>query len=145
MTLELHLNRLEEWEATARLEPVLRRAVSETLGVAGVPEAGELSVTFLGEEEIRELNRRYLAKDRPTDVLAFDLGEEGGLLGDVYVSPDVATRGAAEHGVTPEEEVVRLVVHGVLHLLGHEHPQGEERYDSPMFRLQEEVVARLDL
>lgn len=145
MALELHLNRLEERDFTADLGPLLRRAVRETLTVAGAPEAGEVSVTLLEDGEIRELNRRYLGKDRATDVLAFGLGEEGELLGDVYVAPDLAARGAVEHGATPREELVHLVVHGVLHLLGHDHPGGEARYGSEMFRVQEEVIGRLGL
>lgn len=144
MPLRLHLNRLEAWEFAAGLEPVLRRAATETLRAAGAPAEGEISVTLLPLDEMRDLHRRYRGEDRPTDVLAFDLGG-GALLGDVYVAPDVAASNAAEHGVPPEQELVRLVVHGVLHLLGHEHPEGEERYGSPMFRLQEEVVARLGL
>ncbi len=143
MSLSLHLNRLEEWEGGRRLEPLLRRAVAETLAAAGAPEAGELSVTLLSNEEMRELNRRYRREDRPTDVLAFDLGE-GDLLGDVYLGAETAARNAAERGVPSDEELVRLVVHGVLHLLGHDHPEGQDRYDSPMFRLQEEVIARLE-
>lgn len=143
MSLSLHLNRLEEWEGGCRLEPLLRRAVAETLAAAGAPEAGELSVTLLSNEEMRELNRRYRREDRPTDVLAFDLGE-GDLLGDVYLGAETAARNAAERGVPSDEELVRLVVHGVLHLLGHDHPEGQDRYDSPMFRLQEEVIARLE-
>ena len=103
----------------------------------------ELSVTFLAEAQMRELHRRYLGIDRPTDVLAFDLGEGEELLGDVYVAPEVAARNALEHGVPAEEEVLRVVVHGVLHALGHDHPAGESRYESEMFRLQESVVQRL--
>lgn len=144
MPLDLHLNRLDEWDDAAGLEPTLRRAVRETLAAAGAPEDGELSVTFLASDEMRELSRRYLGEDAATDVLAFDLGE-GALLGDVYVAPEVAAVGAASHGASPREELARLVVHGLLHLLGHDHPDGEERYESEMFRLQEEVVGRLDL
>jgi probable rRNA maturation factor len=61
----------------------------------------------------------------------------------VYVAPEVAARTAAELGISEEEELVRLVVHGILHLLGHDHPEGDDRYASPMFRLQEELVGRL--
>lgn len=143
MSLRLHLNRVDAWEATAGSEPTLRRAVDETLAAAGVPAHGEISVTCVSEREIRELQLRYLGVDRPTDVLAFDLGEGDRLLGDLYVAPEVAGRNAAEHDVSPEQEVLRLVVHGVLHLLGHDHPEGVERYASEMFCLQEQVVRRV--
>lgn len=139
----MHLNRAGEWPETASREALLHRAAREALDTAGGPLRGEISVTFLPEGEIRELNRRYLEKDRPTDVLAFDLGEEDSLLGDVYIAPEMARRAAAELGLPVEEELVRLVVHGVLHLLGHEHPEDGGRYRSAMFRLQEGLVGRL--
>ena len=92
---------------------------------------------------MRDLNLRYLGRSGSTDVLAFDLGDEGVLTGDLYVAPEVAARTAAELGISEEEELVRLVVHGILHLLGHDHPDGDDRYASPMFKLQEELVGRL--
>lgn len=143
MGLDLHLNGLSAWASELPPASLLRRAVEETLAAVGVPEAGEISVTFVPDGEIRALNRRWGGSDRPTDVLAFDLGRPGELLGDVYVAPAVAARNAAAHGVPTAQEVLRLVVHGVLHLLGHEHPEGEERYASEMFRLQERVIERL--
>lgn len=143
MSLRLHLNGADAWATTSGREPALRRAVRATVAAAGGPAEGEVSVTFLAEAEMCELHRRYLGTELPTDVLAFDLGEGAELLGDVYVAPEVAARNAVEHGVPAEEEVLRLVVHGVLHLLGHEHPEGEARYESEMFRLQEDVVRRL--
>lgn len=144
MGLDLHLNGLSAWASELPPAPLLRRAVEETLAAVGVPEAGEISVTFVPDDEMRALNRRWRGSDHPTDVLAFDLGRPGELLGDVYVPPAVAARNAAAHGVPTAQEVLRLVVHGVLHLLGHDHPEGEERYASEMFRLQERVIERLE-
>lgn len=143
MSLRLHLNRAAAWPATAGREAELRRAVHATLAAAGAPGDGEISITFLAEDEVRDLNRRYLAADRATDVLAFQLGDGDELLGDIYIAPEVAGRNACEHDVAVEEEVLRLVVHGILHLLGHDHPEGDERGESEMFRLQETVVRRL--
>ncbi len=104
---------------------------------------GEIGVSFVSEEVIRELNRRYLGRTESTDVIAFQLGEAEELLGDIYIAPEVAARTAVELGIPEEEELVRLLVHGVLHVLGHDHPDGEDRYGSAMFRLQEELVERL--
>lgn len=120
----------------------LERAVVRTLASQGVEEA-ELSLTLLDDEGIQDLNRRYLSRDRPTDVIAFTLGETPILLGDVYVGFDQASRQAGELGVPLGEELVRLAVHGTLHVLGHDHPDGPEREGSPMFALQEALVREL--
>ena len=65
-------------------------------------------------------------------------GEE--MVGDVYVGVDQARRQAAEFGATPAEEVLRLAIHGTLHVLGYDHPEGEERAGSEMFGVQEELL-----
>ena len=105
-------------------------------------EGAELSVTFLTAESMRALNRDYHGVDDLTDVLAFGLGEDP-LVGDIYISPDAAEASARELGLDPAAEILRLVIHGILHLLGHDHPEGEARYASPMFELQERLLARL--
>lgn len=120
----------------------LERAVRAAVATQDVEHA-EISLTLLGDEAIQGLNLRYLAEDRPTDVLAFTLGTEPAVLGDVYLGVDQARRQAAELGLPLEEELVRLAVHGTLHVLGHDHPEGEDRDASPMFVLQEELVRRL--
>lgn len=108
----------------------------------GADESAELSVTFLPAASMRALNRDYHGVDGVTDVLAFGLGEDP-LVGDIYISPDAAEASARELGLDPAEEILRLVIHGILHLLGHDHPEGEARYASPMFELQERLLARL--
>ncbi len=100
----------------------------------------EFSLTLLDDEGIRALNARYLGKDHPTDVIAFSLGTDAHPLGDVYIGADQARRQAEELGVPVNEELVRLAVHGTLHVLGHDHPDGPERMNSPMFQLQERLV-----
>lgn len=143
---DLHINRLEEWPALSDLGEKVRRAAETALGTAEVSGA-ELSISFIPEGEIRALNRVYHGIDASTDVLAFDLGEvderPGSLLADIYVCPDVARQSAESEAVPWSEEVLRLVIHAVLHLLGHDHPNGEERYESEMFRLQEELLRSL--
>jgi probable rRNA maturation factor len=128
---------------TGSIDPEpLRRAVAHTAAFEGGP-SGEISVTLLDDEGIRDINRRYLDRDRPTDVIAFSLGEAPTVLGDVYIGFDQACRQAAEAGVSLEEELVRLAVHGTLHVLGHDHPEGDDRVTSPMFVLQERLVSEL--
>lgn len=128
---------------------LIERAVRLALHDAYAPlgpgiDGSEVSITLLDDEAIRTLNRDYLERDRVTDVIAFSLGEKGGpVLGDVYVGCEQAGRQAAELGVRADEELVRLAVHGTLHVLGHDHPEGPERLDSPMFALQERIVRRV--
>jgi probable rRNA maturation factor len=121
-------------------EARLRTALDRVLGGAtGLRAEGELSVTFLADAPIRELNLRWLGHDWVPDVLSFPL--DAPLLGDVYVGIEQARRQAAEHGVPVDEELVRLAVHGTLHLLGHDHPDDAEgRAGAEMTRLQEAVV-----
>ena len=100
-----------------------------------------ISVTFLGREPMRELNARWKGRRDPTDVLAFALpGPRGSLAGDVYICPWVAAREAEARGIPLRQELRRLVVHGVLHVLGYDHPEGERRIHSPMWRRQERYL-----
>ncbi len=93
--------------------------------------AGELTLTFVERDEIAELNREHLGVPGPTDVLSFPLdpwGEEPGptLIGDVVICPAVAAEAAPEHAGTIDDELALLTVHGVLHLLGHDHAEPVE-------------------
>jgi probable rRNA maturation factor len=93
---------------------------------------------------MRRLNGEHKGHDRPTDVLSFALAEPSGrTVGDVYVCPWVATREARARGIAVRQELIRLVVHGTLHALGREHPEGEGRTSSAMWRRQERYVAAL--
>lgn len=121
---------------------LIRRAVLHVLDHEDAPDA-ELSLTMAADEAIRALNREYLSQDRPTDVLAFSLGDEGRVVGDVYIGFDQALRQADELGVPMDEELTRLAIHGALHVLGWDHPEGEERADSPMYRLQERLLSEV--
>lgn len=121
---------------------VVRRVVRAVL--QGERRRALVSVTFLGRDRMRRLNARFTGHDRPTDVLAFTLRPPVGLpVGDVYVCPWVAAREARSHRVPLREELIRLVVHGTLHTLGYDHPEGVERTRSPMWRRQERYVEAL--
>jgi probable rRNA maturation factor len=127
------------------------------LECAGRADA-ELSVALVGDDRMRELNRDWRGKDSTTDVLSFSqlegespgtsplvFGEESEnaseMLGDVVISVPVLERQASEGGWTVEEELARLLVHGVLHLLGFDH---EEAADALAMRLEEgRIVAAL--
>lgn len=91
---------------------------------------GELNLLFVDEAAIAGLNQEHLGREGPTDVLSFPIDGPGagadGLVGDVVVCPAVARRNAPTHAGTYEDEVALLVVHGVLHVLGHDHAEDDE-------------------
>jgi probable rRNA maturation factor len=120
----------------------VRRAVVEVLDGEGTG-AADISVTFLSGQRMRALNRRTFGSDRATDVIAFALPHPGQIVGDVYVCPAVARNAAGRLGVPEQEELARLVIHGTLHVLGYDHPAGEERTVSIMWRLQERYLNNL--
>jgi probable rRNA maturation factor len=105
-----------------------------------------LSITFVGRTTISGLNRRYLGHRGPTDVISFGLGRpgnRGAVIGDIYICPEIARDNAKRQGVPIGEEILRLVVHGTLHVLGHDHPTGPSRTTSAMWRRQERILARV--
>jgi probable rRNA maturation factor len=104
---------------------------------------GDLSLAFVGDRAMRRINRDYRGVDGTTDVLSFSYVDEphaGGVLGEVYVSAAVATRQAKEAGCPLAEEIARLCVHGVLHILGWDHDTAPTR--RRMIRRQERYVDR---
>jgi probable rRNA maturation factor len=107
---------------------------------------GMLSITFVGRAAMSELNQRYLGHLGPTDVISFGLGRHGRrgpVVGDIYICAEIARANAKRQGVSAQEELLRLVVHGTLHVLGYDHPIGATRTTSPMWRKQERIVARV--
>jgi probable rRNA maturation factor len=107
-----------------------------------------LSITFVTRRMIARLNSEHLGHRGATDVISFgfDRGaSRGPVVGDIYISPEVARENARRHGEGVRTELSRLVIHGVLHVLGHEHPEGAERESSRMWIRQEQLVKRLTL
>jgi probable rRNA maturation factor len=117
------------------------RAFAErALGVACANGAG-VTVAFVSDRAMRELNRRWRGKGGTTDVLSFPAGQdefeksEGLSLGDVVISVEQAARQAAEHGLEFDEEVAQLILHGVLHLCGYDHETDEGEMNALELRL----------
>lgn len=138
--IEVFVNDVGSWSVP---EELLADGCRAVLDMEGVRE-GEISITLLDDEGIQKLNREYFRKDRPTDVIAFALHSRGEpVLGDVYVGFEQALRQASELDLPLKEELLRLVIHGALHVLGYKHPEGKDRIDSEMFRKQEKLLKRI--
>ena len=139
--ITIHVNAPEGTRVPRRL---IESALRATLRRERVRRA-ELSVTFLHDPEMTELHGRHLGRAEATDVLSFALHEDGeDPLGDVYVGYAQALRQAAEAGAPADRELARLAVHGTLHVLGYDHPDGPERDRCDMYRVQEEVLRGLE-
>ncbi len=144
----INVNNLQDKVACpAEVEELLVKAAGIALARAGRGHAG-VDITLADDEYLRELNLRYRGIDAPTDVLSFSLQEENGeepryedqgpdLLGDVIVSAERAAAQAAAYGHSFQRELSYLVVHGVLHLLGHDHGQPDLRR---LMRAEEEKI-----
>jgi len=119
------------WEG-GDLPAGLVERVERILALAGQPPEAELSLVICGDEEIAAINQQWLNRQGPTNVISFAQKEGDGpalnpeILGDVVVSADTARREAAQHGLEPDEHLMRLIIHGILHILGYEHEQGGE-------------------
>jgi probable rRNA maturation factor len=144
---------VDRWSTLAR----------SVLEAEGIVNETEVSLLFVDEATIASLNERFLSKEGPTDVLSFpienesDRGgrspDEGGtgpgsveptghllLLGDVVICPAVAARNAVDHGVSFDDEIALLVVHGILHLLGMDHEVDDEA--GRMERREQQLLSR---
>lgn len=104
------------------------RFAQRILDLLREPQA-ELSLELIGSQRMRRLNREFRGKDRPTDVLAFPMREaphsRPDVIGDVVIAMPVAMAQARCYHHSLDEELIRLLVHGVLHLLGYDHERGE--------------------
>ena len=116
------------------------------LSASGCPEA-QLSILIVDDAMIQDINRDYLGKDRPTNVISFAMqeGEGGGvqpdLLGDVVISAETAARDAGEAQASFESELYFLLLHGILHLLGYDHERGTQAEAERMEAREQEVFA----
>jgi len=107
----------------------------------------EVSITLTDNDRIRELNKNWRNKDKETDVLSFPINEKPlryryTVLGDVIISIPFAKRQAEEIGYSYKEEILRLLIHGILHLLGYDHEKDEKEAEI-MFSLQDRIFNKL--
>jgi len=132
---------LPDHDPEAGIETERWRNLAQQALIAENVTEGELSVFFVNEQRMADLNGKHMVGSGPTDVLAFPIDgpdPAGGqtsteknqppkLLGDIFVCPAVARRNARTHGKAFEDEIALLVIHGVLHILGHDHALDEEK------------------
>ena len=137
---------IEDENNTVDVEMV-EKWISEILSYLG--ENGDFSLHFITDEEMRSLNKEYRDKDEPTDILTFAINdgeefpafdEEEKELGDVFISTESMERNAASLGVDREEELRRLLVHGILHLRGMDHSTND--FDKEPMLLEQERIMR---
>ena len=109
----------------------LRKRAQAILNALGSPE-GELSILVVDDSEIKTLNKKYLNRSSPTNVIAFPMKEgefsdiNPQLLGDVVISIETTGREALQSGISTEERFAQLLVHGILHLFGFDHEKSEQ-------------------
>jgi probable rRNA maturation factor len=140
----IHIDIQQDFSDPALLE----RAAQLTLDFESAPADSEMTIVLTDDSQLHKLNREYLGVDAPTDVLSFPADEEDpetGIpyLGDILISLPRATQQAQTAGHSVEAEVQLLVVHGTLHLLGHDHSEAEEK--AQMWKSQSKVMSKLGL
>ena len=142
----------ENLEIDVEIVDTVRKAAYTVGELYGLDNA-EVSITFTDNEHIHEINRDYRNVDRPTDVISFALNEgdepeiEGGapvnVLGDIIISVEKAVEQASDYGHSVEREVAFLTVHGMLHLLGYDHIEEDDRKE--MRREEDFVMEKLGI
>jgi probable rRNA maturation factor len=125
------------------LTSMIKRAIRETLKHEDIADA-EISVALVDDAHIVQLNQQYLKHKGPTDVISFPLyGKAESPVGDIYIGVEQARRQAAELGIPLQQELQRLAIHGTLHVLGYDHPEGSARQGSEMWQRQEVILQKL--
>jgi probable rRNA maturation factor len=123
----------------------LKKVAVRILSALGCPEGTELSITIVGDRSIRRVNREYLAKDRPTNVISFSqqegdcVGGATGMLGDVIISADTSAREAEQGGILPFHRLCFLLLHGILHLCDYDHERSGEKEAARMEKKEGEL------
>lgn len=124
-------DRQDDIKITDEIKNLIEKSIAAVLKVEGLDENVEVSVSFVGDEEIRDLNRDYRGVDKSTDVLSFPMDDEfiivSRILGDVIINTRRVMEQAKELGHSNERELSYLTVHSILHLLGYDHMEDEDK------------------
>jgi len=144
--LEVAVEADEEWDSSQSWAPLARKAAEAAIAESAFPQLAtldrsvEISVRLAGNEDVRALNAEWRGKDRPTNVLSFPMMERTALqstnvagpellLGDIVLAHGICVSEAADKGVSMEQHVTHLIVHGTLHLLGYDHDDDPQAAD----------------
>ncbi|MFU2157659.1 rRNA maturation RNase YbeY [Caldisericum sp. AR60] len=121
----------------------IKNVVDSIFNELNVKEKGQISIVLLSKNAIREINKRYRKKDKPTNVLSFQIDYEKGknIYGEILISPEVAQNEAKKLGNNFNDYFIFLIIHGVLHLLGYDHEKDEERI--VMEQLEEKLLKEI--
>ena len=124
-------DRQDDIKITDEIKNLIEKSIAAVLKVENLDENVEVSVSFVGDEEIRDLNRDYRGVDKSTDVLSFPMDYEfiivSRILGDVIINTRRVMEQAEELGHSEERELSYLTVHSILHLLGYDHMEDEDK------------------
>lgn len=124
-------DRQDDIKITDEIKNLIEKSIAAVLKVENLHENVEVSVSFVGDEEIRALNRDYRGVDKSTDVLSFPMDDEfiidNRILGDVIINTRRVMEQAEELGHSDEREISYLTVHSILHLLGYDHMDDEDK------------------
>ncbi|PIJ63380.1 rRNA maturation factor [Mesotoga sp. HF07.pep.5.2.highcov] len=122
----------------SRISNIVEKVVKAELGER---EIGMLNLLFTDDSEIRSINKEFRHRDEPTDVLSFQYGLEEEIVGDIVISLERISEQAGEFGNSFEEELYYILIHGVLHVLGHTH-EGYDDEGEEIFSLQRDYYKR---
>jgi len=133
-----------DWPGARTLKSYVARALEAACHAVSPPAGAELAVTFTDDAHIRLLNRQFRRKDKPTNVLSFPAGPAGAvLLGDIVLAAETVSREAEEQGISRKDHLIHLIIHGFLHLLGHDHEVEAEAL--AMERLETAILASIGI
>ena len=156
MSLKIYFeNNQEKHSIHYKLKMLIRHTILETLDYEGMENDAEVSVTFVDDEGIRELNKKFRNMDKPTDVLSFPINDfmygdgeidifnsneetQNLMLGDIIISVPTMKKQADEYGHGKDRECAFLVCHGMLHLLGYDHMNEED--EKQMFKHADDIL-----
>lgn len=137
-------NRQDLIKIDEEIEKIVEKSIEAALKEIEFTDDYEVSVSFVGDEEIHELNRDYRGVDRTTDVLSFPMDDEfTNMLGDIVININKVIEQAKEYGHSEKREISYLTVHSTLHLMGFDHEEEEDKIE--MRAVEDRVMEKLEI
>lgn len=137
-------NRQDLIKIDEEIENIVEKSIEAALKEIEFTDDYEVSVSFVGDNEIHELNRDYRGVDRTTDVLSFPMDDEfTNMLGDIVININKVIEQAKEYGHSEKREISYLTVHSTLHLMGFDHEEEEDKKD--MRAVEDRVMEKLEI